>query len=175
MSSTQETTDVQSDRLVGQVKWFNNKAGYGFITVSDGELSSKDIFIHYSSIRVTNSQYKYLVQGEYVEFTLSKPTGEVHEFQASDVSGIKGGALMCETRRQTRPVPADGASAPAPSSAGTQRRYRTPRPDSSAPRAPRAPASTEGADGFTKVTRKPRAAPKTQKPKAAAPAPVETA
>jgi cold shock CspA family protein len=167
MSSTQETTDVQSDRLVGQVKWFNNKAGYGFITVSDGELASKDIFIHYSSIRVTNSQYKYLVQGEYVEFTLSKPTGEVHEFQASDVSGIKGGALMCETRRQTRPAPADGdAPAPGPS-AGAQRRYRTPRPDS-APRAPRAPVSTEGGDGFTKVARKSKPAAKTQKPKAAA-------
>jgi len=165
MSSTQETTEVQSDRLVGQVKWFNNKAGYGFITVSDGELASKDIFIHYSSIRVTNSQYKYLVQGEYVEFTLSKPTGEVHEFQASDVSGIKGGALMCETRRQTRP--ADATSAPAPSSTGPQRRYRTPRPDSSAPRTPRspAPASAEGADGFTKVAHKSKPAAKTQKPK----------
>jgi len=161
MSSTQETTEVQSDRLVGQVKWFNNKAGYGFITVSDGELASKDIFIHYSSIRVTNSQYKYLVQGEYVEFTLSKPTGEVHEFQASDVSGIKGGALMCETRRQTRPV--DGTSAPAPSSTGAQRRYRTPRPDSSAPRTPRPTA--EVADGFTKVAHKSKPAAKTQKPK----------
>jgi len=73
MSSTQETSsDTQTVRLVGQVKWFNNKAGYGFITVSDGEQAGKDIFIHYSTIRVTNSQYKYLVQGEYVEFTLTK-------------------------------------------------------------------------------------------------------
>jgi cold shock CspA family protein len=176
MSSTQETTsDVQTDRLVGQVKWFNNKAGYGFITVSDGELSSKDIFIHYSSIRVTNSQYKYLVQGEYVEFTLSKPTGEVHEFQASDVSGIKGGALMCETRRQTRPVPSDGSDAPAPGpSTGSQRRYRTPRPSADGASAPRAPKTSESADGFTKVTRKPRAAAKTQKPKASSP-PTESA
>jgi len=166
MSSTQETTDLQSDRLVGQVKWFNNKAGYGFITVSDGELSSKDIFIHYSSIRVTNSQYKYLVQGEYVEFTLTKPTGEVHEYQASDVSGIKGGALMCETRRQTRPVEEGDASAPAP--AGGQRRYRTPRPEGGS-RAPRATGPSDGADGFTQV-RKRKPAVKSQKPKAA-PAP----
>ena len=167
MSSTQETTDVQSDRLVGQVKWFNNKAGYGFITVSDGELSSKDIFIHYSSIRVTNSQYKYLVQGEYVEFTLTKPTGEVHEYQASDVSGIKGGALMCETRRQTRPAEEGDASAPAV--AGGQRRYRTPRPEG-ANRAPRpAAGSSDGADGFTQV-RKRKPAVKSQKPKPA-PAP----
>jgi len=91
MSSTQ--------RVLGQVKWFNNKAGYGFITVSDGEQTDKEIFVHYSSIRVTNSQYKYLVQGEYVEFLIEKSTSEAHELHAVDISGVKGGKLMCETRR----------------------------------------------------------------------------
>lgn len=100
MSATQDT----SSRKVGQVKWFNNKAGYGFITVNDGENAGKDIFIHYSTIRVTNSQYKYLVQGEYVEFDLVKSTTDNHEFQAVDISGIKGGLLMCETRRVNRSV-----------------------------------------------------------------------
>jgi cold shock CspA family protein len=85
--------------MIGQVKWFNNKAGYGFITVRDGEFAGKDIFVHYSTISVTNSQYKYLVQGEYVEFNLVKSTTDTHEFQATDVSGIKNGPLMCETRR----------------------------------------------------------------------------
>ena len=103
MNSTEETsTDVQSERLLGQVKWFNNKAGYGFITVNEGEHSGKDIFIHYSTIRTTNSQYKYLIQGEYVEFNLVKSTTENHEYQAVDISGIKGGPLMCETRRVNR-------------------------------------------------------------------------
>jgi cold shock CspA family protein len=103
MSSEQDTTSVpNSVRLLGQVKWFNNKAGYGFITVSDGESAGKDIFIHYSAIRVTNSQYKYLFQGEYVEFALVKSSVDTHEYQANDVSGIKGGALMCELRRPTR-------------------------------------------------------------------------
>jgi cold shock CspA family protein len=92
-----------TERVLGQVKWFNNKAGYGFITLSSatGEVDAdaKDIFVHYSSIRVTNSQYKYLTQGEYVEFTLEKSTSEKHELQANDVSGIKGGKLMCEVRR----------------------------------------------------------------------------
>jgi cold shock CspA family protein len=104
MSSDQETQPL---RLLGQVKWFNNKAGYGFITVNDGEYAGKDIFIHYSTIRVTNSQYKYLVQGEYVEFNLVKSTSDAHEYQAVDISGIKNGPLMCETRRRTRPPTTD--------------------------------------------------------------------
>lgn len=96
MTTTQET----SERLTGMVKWFNNKAGFGFITVSgEGEYSGKDIFIHYTSIRVNNSQYKYLVQGEYVDFNLVKSENEKHEYHATDVSGVLGGSIMCETRR----------------------------------------------------------------------------
>ena len=88
------------ERLTGTVKWFNNKAGFGFITVcGDGEYGAKDIFVHYSSIRVTNSQYKYLIQGEYVDFTLDTSKNDKHEFHAMDVSGVKGGPIMCETRR----------------------------------------------------------------------------
>lgn len=100
--STDIATSSQTDRLIGKVKWFNNKAGYGFITVSDGELADKDIFVHFSNINVSNSQYKYLVQGEYVEFCVSKTDGGAHEFQATEISGIKGGAIMCETRRVSR-------------------------------------------------------------------------
>ena len=29
--------DTISDRSKGRVKWFNNRAGYGFITVIDGD------------------------------------------------------------------------------------------------------------------------------------------
>jgi len=100
--STDIATSSQTDRLIGKVKWFNNKAGYGFITVSDGDLADKDIFVHFSNINVSNSQYKYLVQGEYVEFCVSKTDGGAHEFQATEISGIKGGAIMCETRRVSR-------------------------------------------------------------------------
>lgn len=93
--------DASSQRYTGQVKWFNNKAGYGFITVTQpGDFLNKDIFTHFSSIDVTNSQYKYLVQGEYVEFSIIKSSTDKHEFQSTKISGINGGRLMCETRKQ---------------------------------------------------------------------------
>jgi hypothetical protein len=99
---------ITGDRMTGMVKWFNNKAGFGFITVcGDGEFGGKDIFTHYSSIRVNNTQYKYLVQGEYVDFNLIKSENDKHEYQAVDISGVKGGAIMCETRKMalgSRPV-----------------------------------------------------------------------
>jgi len=94
------TSSASSERLTGRVKWFNNKTGYGFITVTDGERSGSDIFVHHSTIGVSSQQYKYLVQGEYVDFDLSSTQGGAHEFQATNVVGIKGGKLMCETRHE---------------------------------------------------------------------------
>lgn len=99
-SADSQSTVTSSDRFMGRIKWFNNKAGYGFITVTDGPKSGSDIFVHHSSIKVDAQQYKYLVQGEYVEFGLSSVSNGDHEFQASDVSGIKSGKLMCETRHE---------------------------------------------------------------------------
>jgi CspA family cold shock protein len=89
--------------FTGRVKWFNNKAGFGFITITDGGRSGSDIFVHHSAIKVDAEQYKYLVQGEYVELNLvATTTGGTHEVQAVNVCGIKGGKLMCETRREFR-------------------------------------------------------------------------
>ena len=86
---------LSESRMVGRVKWFNNKSGFGFITLCDGD--DKDIFVHYTCLRAENSPYKYLVQGEYVEFDLVRTEEEKHEFHAANVSGIKGGLLMCQT------------------------------------------------------------------------------
>lgn len=91
---------MSTNIFTGRVKWFNNKAGYGFITITDGEKSGSDIFVHHSAIIITSQQYKYLVQGEYVEFSLNKVESDKHEWQASNVNGIKGGKLMCETRNE---------------------------------------------------------------------------
>jgi CspA family cold shock protein len=103
MSSTNDVvTHTASEQLTGRVKWFNNKAGYGFITVTDGPRSGSDIFVHHSTVQVESQQYKYLVQGEYVDFGIVKTSSGQHEWQAIDVHGIKGGKLMCETRNESK-------------------------------------------------------------------------
>ena len=47
---------------VGQVKWFNDAKGFGFIIRDSGE----DVFVHYSVIEGTG--YRSLYEGQKVEF-----------------------------------------------------------------------------------------------------------
>ena len=105
MSTTTQYTPVASfeegSRVTGHVKWFNNKAGYGFIS-ADTSAGVRDVFVHHSAINVNQEQYKYLVQGEYVDFECSRVENSQHEWQASNVRGLNGGKLMCETRRDIR-------------------------------------------------------------------------
>jgi CspA family cold shock protein len=100
MSKTQNDANATpvsgSSRQLGIVKWFNNKAGFGFVTTLGDE--SKDVFVHHSGVSVNREQYKYLVQGEYVQFIVSTSDNNEHEWQAIDVTGIRNGPLMCETR-----------------------------------------------------------------------------
>lgn len=57
----------------GQVKWFDNKKGFGFIQM-DG--CAEDIFVHYSSIQ--DEGFKTLKDGEPVEFELLKGPKGLH-------------------------------------------------------------------------------------------------
>ena len=50
-------------RLKGQVKWFNESKGFGFITPEDG---SKDLFVHFSAIQ--DPGFKTLSEGQTVEY-----------------------------------------------------------------------------------------------------------
>ena len=42
--SNTSADSTSSERLQGRVKWFNARAGYGFITVSDGDRQGTDVF-----------------------------------------------------------------------------------------------------------------------------------
>ena len=67
-----------------QVKWFNKRKGYGFV--------SGDLFVHHSDIQV--SGYKYLKRGEYVQGEVTESGGKK---KLSNIRApMEGGKLMCE-------------------------------------------------------------------------------
>mgnify|MGYP006119899195 CR=1 FL=1 len=101
VSETQVNNNFNNN--IGVVKWFNNKSGYGFVTIlSEGDMNGKDVFVHHSSITVNSEQYKYLIQGEYVSLDVEKSDKGDYVFQTTRVTGVYGGALMCETRQDIR-------------------------------------------------------------------------
>jgi len=52
-------------KIKGNVKWFNESKGFGFITPEDG---SKDVFVHFSAIQ--SDSFKTLDEGQKVSFTI---------------------------------------------------------------------------------------------------------
>ena len=95
-------------RYYGQVKWFKDHKGYGFISVMgrcDGEpadADAKEVFVHHTDLHPVTSTYKTLLKGEYVSFRLKhvsrarSNSPETVDTQASDVRGAFGGGLMCD-------------------------------------------------------------------------------
>jgi cold shock CspA family protein len=85
----------------GCVKWFNRQ-GWGFLTITNEGHADEDIFVRWDNLSCDG--YKYLVQGEYVEFSIEyKPDAqEGRTYQAANVAGVNGGKLMCETRHEQR-------------------------------------------------------------------------
>jgi CspA family cold shock protein len=68
-------------QVQGNVKWFNNSKGYGFIGRDDGP----DVFVHYSAI--VGDGYRTLQEGDPVEFEIVQgPKGP----QASNVAKAAG-------------------------------------------------------------------------------------
>jgi cold shock protein len=57
----------------GEVKWFNNAKGWGFILPEEG---GEDIFVHFSAIHGTG--YKTLTPGQKVCFDLEKGEKGMH-------------------------------------------------------------------------------------------------
>jgi len=79
----------------GRVKWFNAKAGYGFVTSLK---TNKDVFVHHSELKVGKEQFRYLLEGEYLEMEVTETEGKS---TGKSVRGIGGGKLMCETRTES--------------------------------------------------------------------------
>ena len=50
----------------GQVKWFNESKGFGFLEQENG----KDVFVHYSAI--SGDGFKTLKEGQKVQFTIEE-------------------------------------------------------------------------------------------------------
>jgi len=88
-------------RVMGNVKWFNSKKGFGFVSSDQG-----DIFVHYTAL-VTKSSYQYLVPGEYVEYDICEVPHKPGSVMASGVTGINRGPLMCESRAAKKTVVAN--------------------------------------------------------------------
>ena len=84
-------------RLTARVKWFNPRAGYGFLTDCK---TADDVFVHHSEITTSGNVYKTLTQGEYVEYLTT--TDESGKVLASNVTGILKGPLLCERPRPKR-------------------------------------------------------------------------
>lgn len=69
-----------TERIIGTVKWFNARKGYGFI----GREHEEDVFVHFSAI--TMEGYRRLDEGQRVEFSIE----EDHEIKtAVEVVPIK--------------------------------------------------------------------------------------
>ena len=67
-----------SDRLFGEVKWFSNERGYGFVTRDD--IENEEYFVHFSSISMEG--FKTLKAGQKVSFVLKQ---EEKGLQAKEV------------------------------------------------------------------------------------------
>lgn len=55
-----------SNVTTGQVKWFNESKGFGFLEQEQGP----DVFVHFSAIQ--GDGFKTLTEGQKVEFTVTQ-------------------------------------------------------------------------------------------------------
>jgi len=140
-SSPSHSTESPTSYM-GRVKWFNNRAGYGFVTVLNEDKKGSDVFVHHSGVKVDHEQYRYLVQGEYVSFNVTCSDSKEHKWQATSVRGILGEKLMCETHWDMRKEREDRTRG----NEGVYRTHRHPRGE----RHPRAYGGgpREDAEGF---------------------------
>lgn len=69
----------------GEVCWFDNRAGYGFILWSIENIQQKDLFVHFSDINCEG--FKTVKKGQKVSFTLG--VNNKGAPKATDVTVVK--------------------------------------------------------------------------------------
>ena len=60
------TSEGETIKLIGKVKWFSNAKGYGFVEQESGE----DIFVHFSAIEMEG--YRTLNEGDPVSYEIEQ-------------------------------------------------------------------------------------------------------
>lgn len=110
----------------GNVKWFSNEKGYGFIEQENGE----DVFVHHSDIE--GDGYKTLKQGETVEYEIIEadkgPKAQnVVRSEGGDGNGDGGSSEERESRDESSER--NGGSTRSAASSGSER--EEPQADSS--------------------------------------------
>jgi len=93
---TEETSPATATigNEVGNVVWFDQKKGFGFIKIitPGSDLLDKEVFVHFSSI-LSQNRFKKLYPGENVSLNVIKNTDKNangKEFICSNVSGLYG-------------------------------------------------------------------------------------
>jgi len=94
--------DYAEHDVIGKVKWFNVKAGFGFINRND---NGQDVYAHYSAIvnKNPNHRVRSLADGELVQFNIIEGSKGA---EACDITGLDGapvqGSEYARPKTQTR-------------------------------------------------------------------------
>jgi CspA family cold shock protein len=76
---------MSDNKFIGEVLWFDPKRGYGFIGWKKGDLTQKDLFVHFSD--VVCEGFKTLMKEQKVSFELG--TNKRGDPKAIDVTILK--------------------------------------------------------------------------------------
>ena len=93
----------------GQVKWFNNAKGFGFILPDDG---GGDLFVHYSSIGMEG--YKTLKAGQAVSFDVVEGPKGLHAANIIPLDSSDNSSGSSDSSSDTNPAESENSDSAPP-------------------------------------------------------------